>query len=58
MEPEGLAEPETERSYATYGPEAQLIFDPLKDLNLPASYEEAMARYKRLRPDPGSESLN
>lgn len=37
------------RSYEAYRGMKGLEFDPLKDLNLPASYEEAMSRYKRLR---------
>ncbi len=48
----------TERSYADYHGCAELDFDPLKDLNLPASYEEVMVRYKRLRPEKIDPALN
>jgi len=46
-----------ERSYAEYHTK-ELAFDPMKDLNLPASYEEVLARFKRLQGDKAMESLN
>jgi len=46
-----------ERSYALYQQE-QLAFDPLKDLNLPESYDEVMKRFNRLQGDKPMEVLN
>ena len=46
------------RSYATYSRKEKLSFDPLKDLNLPGSYEEVLARFKRLQLDRAMEALN
>ena len=45
------------RSYATYLKE-KLSYDPLKDLNLPGSYDEVLARFKRLQSDRAMEALN
>lgn len=51
-------ETKTGRTYAEYPGSAHLNFDPLKDLNLPANYEEVRLRYERLRPDQAMETLN
>lgn len=59
MEGKALAEPPVERSYVEYQTTDHLLFDPLKDLNLPASYDEVVERYRRLRGDqPSSPGLN
>ncbi len=55
---EATTEQATERSYSDYHGSADLAFDPLKDLNLPASYEEVVLRYKRLRPEKIDPALN
>ncbi|HMN06300.1 MAG TPA: hypothetical protein PKD45_11290 [Flavobacteriales bacterium] len=49
MKEEETNEVIAERSYAEYRDAERLSFDPMKDLNLPASYEEVVLRYKRLR---------
>jgi len=46
---------ETERGFGTA---AELGFDPLTDLNLPGSYEEAMARFSKLPGERPLEVLN
>lgn len=46
-----------ERSYALYASK-HLAFDPMKDLNLPASYDEVLARFQRLQGDREPEALN
>lgn len=51
-------ENEVERSYSAYSGGDHLTFDPLKDLNLPASYEEVVARFKRLQGDRAWEVMN
>lgn len=48
----------TGRSYAEYRDGQRLCFDPLEDLNLPASYEEVVLRYKRLREVRPGTALN
>ncbi len=58
MEPEKQQEAAAERTYAAYREEEHLVFDPLQDLNLPASYEEVQRRYKRLRTEREAPSLN
>ncbi|MBS1940981.1 MAG: hypothetical protein JST38_08910 [Bacteroidetes bacterium] len=58
MEPNDTIEKEAERTYADYAADVRLNFDPLQDLNLPASYEEVRTRYKRLRTDRSMETLN
>ncbi len=40
---------EKERAYSTYAGGEHLSFDPLKDLNLPSSYEEVIKRFKQLQ---------
>lgn len=47
----------TERSYAVYAAK-DLSFDPMKDLNLPGSYDEVLARFNRLQGDREPEALN
>lgn len=47
-----------ERSYAEYQAVEHLSFDPLTALNLPATYEEVVRRYKRLRSQDQGPSLN
>ncbi len=47
-----------DRSYRNYHSGGELQFDPMKDLNLPASYDEVVARFKRLQGDRAMESLN
>lgn len=42
----------------TYQQEAKFAFCPLKDLNLPASYDEVLERFKRLQGERAVESLN
>ena len=44
-------------SYATFA-NGDLGFDPTKDLNLPGSYDEVLARFKRLQGDRAWEVLN
>ncbi|MCC6839872.1 MAG: hypothetical protein IT230_06915 [Flavobacteriales bacterium] len=56
MEPNELAG--VERSYAEYKEVEHLSFDPLIALNLPATYEEVVQRYKRLRGESRPPSLN
>jgi hypothetical protein len=51
-------EQQTERSYSGYYSGGALSFDPLKDLNLPASYEEVVARFRRLQGERAIEVLN
>lgn len=42
----------------TYTGGVHLTFDPLKDLNLPSSYEEVVERFKRLQGERVWESMN
>ena len=49
------SEPET--TYGPYSP-AKLDFDPLKDLNLPGSYDEVVKRFKGLQGERSHEVLN
>jgi hypothetical protein len=48
----------TERSYTTITAEKELGFDPLKDLNLPGSYDEVVIRFKKLQGERAQEVLN
>lgn len=43
--------------YHGYTHAARLEFCPMKDLNLPASYSEAVARYERLRGERHTDGL-
>lgn len=47
-----------ERSYAAICAGMDLAFDPMKDLNLPASYEEVVSRFRRLQGVRAQEALN
>jgi hypothetical protein len=47
-----------QRCYSQYGNKEDLAFDPLKELNLPANYEEVLARFKKLQGERAMESLN
>lgn len=55
------SEKETEvtaaNQYGPYCPE-RLGFDPMKELNLPGSYEEVVIRFNRLQGDRAQEVLN
>ncbi|MBK8497976.1 MAG: hypothetical protein IPL52_03955 [Flavobacteriales bacterium] len=46
-----------ERNYAAYA-KGEIGFDPTKELNLPGSYEEVTARFKRLQGNRAMEVLN
>ncbi len=48
----------SERSYAEYRADKELGFDPLKDLNLPGSYQEVLDRFDKLQVDRSPGSLN
>ena len=47
-----------DRSYGDYSGGGEHDFDPHKDLNLPASYEEVLDRFKKLQGDRAMETLN
>ncbi|MBK7384263.1 MAG: hypothetical protein IPI81_13190 [Flavobacteriales bacterium] len=47
-----------ERTYAMYVQGGELGFDPMKELNLPGSYDEVVSRFKRLQGSRAMESLN
>lgn len=55
---EETAQPEEKQGYAAISLENKLAFDPTKDLNLPANYEEVNARFRRLQPPRSQENLN
>lgn len=48
---------QNERSYAEYT-RKEFAFDPMKDLNLPSSYDEVLVRFNRLQGDRAEEVLN
>ncbi|HQW04363.1 MAG: hypothetical protein IPH05_13040 [Flavobacteriales bacterium] len=48
----------SERTYGTTSSEQELGFDPLKDLNLPSSYQEMLERLGKLGGDRTPETLN
>jgi len=50
--------PEEQRSYAGYFSGSDLTFDPTKDLNLPANYDEVMARFEKLQGERAVEVMN
>ena len=58
MELKEALDVKSERTYSEYHGGEHLTFDPLKDLNLPSSYEEVVMRYKRLRGERQAVSLN
>jgi hypothetical protein len=49
---------EEQRSYAGYFSGSDLTFDPMKDLNLPANYDEVVARFEKLQGDRAVEVMN
>ncbi|MEO8588343.1 MAG: hypothetical protein ABI432_03155 [Flavobacteriales bacterium] len=51
-------EQNAERSYSAYNSGTPLAFDPMKDLNLPANYDEVVSRFKRLQGVRAMEVLN
>lgn len=53
-----VAEEQEERSYADYTVEKEFAFDPLKDLNLPGSYQEVLDRFNKLQGERAQEVLN
>ena len=48
----------TKRCYRSYNSGGDLEFCPLKDLNLPESYEEVLARFEKLQGERAMEVLN
>lgn len=56
---EETAEQKAERRcYSQYGKNEGLAFDPLKELNLPANYDEVLERFKKLQGERAMEALN
>lgn len=57
---QGTSDPseQKERSYTNITVEKELGFDPLKDLNLPGSYEEVVTRFSKLQCERAQEVLN
>ena len=49
---------EEQRSYAGYFSGGDLTFDPMKDLNLPGSYEEVLSRFEKLQGERAVEVVN
>lgn len=47
-----------QRCYSQYAKNETLDFDPLKELNLPANYEEVLTRFKKLQGERAMEALN
>jgi hypothetical protein len=46
------------RCYRSYKSGGELEFCPMKDLNLPESYEEVLARFRKLQGERAMEVLN
>ncbi len=46
------------RDYATFCEGRDITFDPMKDLNLPGSYEEVLRRFRKLQGVRAMEVLN
>ncbi|HQV51413.1 MAG: hypothetical protein IPH21_10205 [Flavobacteriales bacterium] len=46
------------RCYSNYKESNDLAFDPMKELNLPSSYDEVLARFNTLQGDRAMEALN
>jgi hypothetical protein len=46
------------RCYRSYNSGGELEFCPMKDLNLPESYEEVLARFEKLQGERAMEVLN
>ena len=51
-------EEQQERCYTRYYSGGPLAFCPLKDLNLPANYEEVVDRFRKLQGERAVEVLN
>ena len=51
-------EQEVDRSYAPVKGDTHLAFDPLKDLNLPSSYDEVLSRFRHLQGERAWEVSN
>jgi hypothetical protein len=47
-----------QRSYAGYFSGGDLTFDPMKDLNLPGSYDEVLVRFRKLQGERAVEVMN
>ena len=58
VEPTAAALNEEQRSYAGYRSGTDITFDPMKDLNLPGSYEEVLSRFEKLQGERAVEALN
>lgn len=58
MEQNDKKELVVDRSYAAESGDTHLAFDPLKDLNLPSSYEEVIARFRQLQGERAWEVSN
>lgn len=58
MEHNDKKEQQAPRSYAANNDDTHLNFDPLKDLNLPSSYDEVLSRFRQLQGDRAWESMN
>lgn len=58
MEQNDKKEQDVDRSYAADSGDTHLAFDPLKDLNLPSSYEEVISRFRHLQGKRACEVLN
>ena len=58
MELKETLDVKSEGTYSEYLGGEHLTFDPLKDLNLPSSYEEVVVRYMRLRGERQLPSMN
>ncbi len=58
MELKEALDVKSEGTYSEYLGGEHLSFDPLKDLNLPSSYEEVVMRYNRLRGERQLPSMN
>lgn len=58
MEQNDKKEQDVDRSYAATSGDTHLAFDPLKDLNLPSSYEEVISRFRQLQGDRSLEVMN
>lgn len=54
---EEVSRKEVQGTYGPYSP-TKLDFDPLKDLNLPDSYDEVLKRFKGLQGKRATERLN
>lgn len=47
-----------QRTYAGYFSGGDLTFDPMKDLNLPGSYDEVLVRFRKLQGERAVEVMN